>query len=82
MCGTGSGVVATQAPTTAPTLRLGQICSRLSFAVTADFLRSLDFEPAGRDKAAVLYHEYEFLLICDALVAHIKLAAEAQKMAA
>jgi putative phage-type endonuclease len=56
---------------TPPTLRLGQIGERLGFALTADFIRTLGFEPAGRDKAAVLYHEGDFAHICAALVQHI-----------
>lgn len=56
---------------TAPTLRLGQMAERLRFTVTADFLRSLGFEPAARDKAAMLYQEADFDHICRALVRHI-----------
>lgn len=55
----------------APSLRLGQIAERLGFALTADFLRTLGFDPAGRDKAAVLYHEAHFDDICAELVKHI-----------
>lgn len=62
------------APTSAPTLRLGQIVERLGFTVTADFLRSLGFEPAARDKAAMLYHESDFQMICHALIQHIQRA--------
>lgn len=59
---------------TPPTLRLGQITARLGFTLTADFLRTLGFEPAARDKAAQLYHERDFGDICEALVRHIDLA--------
>lgn len=55
----------------APTLRLGQIAERLGFPLTADFLRTLGFEAAGRDKAAVLYHEEHFGDICAELIKHI-----------
>jgi predicted phage-related endonuclease len=61
-------------PTTPPTLRLGQIGERLGFSLTADFLRALGFEPAARDKAAVLYHEADFGSICAALIRHISAA--------
>ena len=54
-----------------PTLRLGQISAHLGFAVTADFLRSLGFEPAGRERAAVLYHASSWPQIQAALVRHI-----------
>lgn len=56
---------------TPPALRLGQIGTRLGFTLTADFLRTLGFEHAGRDKAAVLYHEADFPAICAALIDHI-----------
>ena len=56
----------------AATLRLGQIGERLGFAVTANFLASLGFAPAGRDKAAVLYRQTDFPLMCAALVRHVR----------
>jgi len=59
------------ASATAPTLRLGHIAERLGFALTADFLASLGFAAAGRDRAAVLYHEGDFPAICTALIGHI-----------
>ena len=54
-----------------PTLRLWQIHQRLGFSVSADFLRGLGIEPAGKDRAAVLYHERDFSRICDALIAQV-----------
>lgn len=65
-------------PDAPPTLRLGQITERLGFALTADFMRVLGFEPAGRDKAAVLYHEAQFPQICAALIAHVESVQLAQ----
>ena len=59
-------------PATAPALSLGKLSTRLGFTVTADFLRSLGFEPAGRERAAVLYHEADFAHICAAIVDHIQ----------
>lgn len=67
----------TEAPAAPPTLRLGQIAERLGFALTADQLRALGFEPAGRDKAAVLFHEHNFPNICVALVERINAAKAA-----
>lgn len=64
----------------APTLRLGQIAERLGFSLTADFLRTLGFEPAARDKAAQLYHEHDFTMICAALNRHIS-AVQAKQAA-
>jgi predicted phage-related endonuclease len=58
-------------PTTAPTLRLGQICERLGFTMTADFLAKLGFVHAAQEKAAKLYHESDFPSICAALIRHI-----------
>lgn len=60
-----------EAPTAAPTLRLGQIAERLGFSLTADFLNQLGFAAAGRDRAAVLYHEADFPAMCAALIRHI-----------
>lgn len=54
----------------APTLRLGVICDRLGFNVTADFLAGLGFH-AKTEKAARLYQEAEFTAMCDAIVAHV-----------
>ena len=54
-----------------PSLKLGQIAERLGFTLTADFLKSLGFEPAATDRASKLYHEHDFTLICAALVKHI-----------
>lgn len=62
------------AATTPPSLRLGQICERLGFTITADFLNSLGFAPAGKDRAAVLFHERDFPAMCAALIRHIGLA--------
>ncbi|MEC5161887.1 YqaJ viral recombinase family protein [Janthinobacterium sp. CG_S6] len=61
-----------------PSLRLGQITERLGFALTAEFLRTLGFEPSGRDRAAVLYHEAQYPYICQALVHHIQQAQAKQ----
>ncbi len=62
---------------TQPTLRLGQINERLTpIQLTADGLRTLGFEPAGRERAAVLYHEQDFERICRALVEHIENVCE------
>jgi hypothetical protein len=58
-------------PAPAPTLKLGQIGDRLGFTLTQAFVASLGFEPAGREKNAVLYHDAQFPLICDALSAHV-----------
>jgi predicted phage-related endonuclease len=66
------------APATAPTLRLGQIAERLGFSLTADFLASLGFAAAGRDRAAVLYHEADFASMCAALIRHVTAVGQAK----
>lgn len=57
---------------TPPTLKLGEICTRLGFTVTADFLTGLGYAPAATDRNSKLYHEQDFPHICAALVAHIE----------
>lgn len=60
------------ATSTPPSLKLGQIADRLGFGLSADFLRSLGFEPAAKVGSHGVYHEADFALICAALVSHIK----------
>lgn len=57
---------------TGATIKLGQICERLGFTVSTEFIRSLGVEPAGRERAAVLYREADFPTICDWLIGHIQ----------
>lgn len=54
-----------------PSLKLGDISSRLGFTVTADFLLSLGFSPAATEKNSKLFHEADFNNICAALLRHI-----------
>lgn len=61
-----------------PTLRIGTIKERLQhMSVTAEDLRALGFEPAGRERAAPLYHDDDFPAICEAIAAQA-MAAKAQ----
>ncbi|MES2247626.1 MAG: hypothetical protein V4645_10110 [Pseudomonadota bacterium] len=64
-----AGTVAANEPAPAgvPTLRIGDIAARLGFTLTAEQLRGLGVEPAGRERGATLYHEHQFPAICDAL---------------
>lgn len=77
----GLRIVSTPAPsarTGPPTLRIGTIKERLQhMSVTAEDLRALGFEPAGRERAAPLYHDDDFPAICEAIAAQA-LAAKAQ----
>lgn len=59
---------------TSTTIKLGEICARLGFAVTADFLAQLGFKPHAIDKNAKLYRECDFPRICNALIDHINAA--------
>jgi predicted phage-related endonuclease len=64
---------------TPPTLRLGQINERLApISLTADGLAALGFTAAGRERAAVLYHEADFPRICAALIRHVTAVAQAK----
>ena len=57
----------------AATLKLGDVNARLApIHVSADGLRDLGIEPAGRDKRAVLYRESQFAEICQVLVLHLQ----------
>lgn len=70
-------------PTSAPTLRLGQINERLApIALTAEGLATLGFKHAATDKAAKLYHEETFPQICAALIRHVQAAAQGIEKAA
>lgn len=63
----------------AATLKLGDVNARLTpIQVTADGLRELGIEPAGRDKRAVLYSESQFAGLCDAIA---RRAMEAKRAA-
>ncbi len=60
------------------TLKLGTICERLGFTMTAAFVGdTLGIKPAKVDGAAKLYRESDFRRICVALVAHVARAQEA-----
>ncbi len=66
------------ARTGVPTLRIGVIKERLQhMTVTAEDLRALGFEPAGRERAAPLYHDEDFPAICEAIAARA-LASKAE----
>lgn len=56
---------------TGATMKLGEICYRLGFAITAQFLASIGFEPVGHERASKLYRSCDYRAICIALVKHI-----------
>ena len=59
------------------TLKLGAICERLGFTVTAAFLAdTLHIKHSATDKAAKLYRESDWPVICRQLTAHINAVRE------
>ena len=60
------------APATAPSLKLVAIAERLGFALSADFLRGLGFEPVAKVGVHGVYHEAQFPDMLAALVRHIE----------
>ena len=52
-------------------IKLGEICARLGFTVSADFLASIGFDPMATDKNAKLYREDSFKHICAGISAHV-----------
>ena len=69
------------APSTPPSLKLGQISERIGWTVTADLLTRLGFPPAATDKNANLYHEADFTRMLDAMIQHLR-AVQLQQRAA
>jgi hypothetical protein len=62
----------TLAPTTPPSLKLGEIEKRLGFPLSAAFLFGLGFKPAAKVGAHGVYHEADFPHMLAALVRHIE----------
>lgn len=62
-------------PDEPPSLKLGEINQRLApLSVTAEGLRQFGFEPAGKDRRAVLYHACQWPAMCSAIVRHVQAA--------
>lgn len=53
------------------TIKLGEICARLGFTVTADFLAGLGISPVATDKNAKLYDANKFPTICRLISDHV-----------
>lgn len=64
--------IAIDAAKAGQTMKLGDICHRLGFTVTAEFLAALGFKPASTDRSAKLYLESSFPAICTAIVRHVQ----------
>jgi hypothetical protein len=60
-----------RAAQTGKMINLGELCRRLGFSVTADFLASLGFE-ATIERNAKTYPESDFLNICNFLIDHLE----------
>lgn len=60
------------ASTSQPSLKLGEIGALLGFNLSADFLRTLGFEVALKDRGACLYHREQLPSMLSALVRHIE----------
>lgn len=56
---------------TGKTIKLGEICARLGFTVTADFIASLGINPVATEKNAKLYSESKFPTICRLISDHV-----------
>lgn len=69
------------AAATPPTLKLGTICERLGFTVTADFLASLGFPMVAQEKSSKLWRESDFPGICSAIAQHVVAVANAREAA-
>lgn len=58
-------------------IKLGDINARISpLTITADGLRQLGFEPAGRDRSATLYREADFPHVCHAMAKVLEQAVQ------
>lgn len=64
---------------TGRTMKMGDICNLLGVIVNADFLSSLGIQPVKVDRAAKLYRESDFPIICNAIARHITHVGEAHK---
>ena len=63
-----------------PTLKLGDINTRLGFTVTADFLAGLGFT-ATQQQQAKLFRESDWTAICQGISAHVMAVAQVRKAA-
>ena len=57
-------------------IRLGEICQRLGFTVTADFLSSLGISHVAQERTAKMYRAGDFDLICDRIANHVMAVKE------
>lgn len=62
-------------PAGPPTLKLGTICERLGFTVTAAYLAELGYPGVKGERNSVVFHNEDFRAICAAIVSHVTEAA-------
>lgn len=77
-----SDAIAVPANACLPRIKLGEICARLGYTVSAEFLSSLGFDPVATDKNAKLYSEGSFPGICRRISDHTLRVAMTTKLAA
>jgi len=65
-----------------PTLKLGEIQSRLGMRVTEVFLTGLGYPPALAEQGARYYHQADFAPICSAIASHVLTTATRNWLAA
>lgn len=68
--------VTNQAPDRSQLLKLGEICDRLGFKVTAHFLEERGILPVARLRTAQLYPADSFPLICQKIIEHVQTCRE------
>jgi putative phage-type endonuclease len=78
---TTAGPMVQQSAEDGQRIKLGDISTQLGFAIPADFLRSLGFEPVARERSAIMYRASDFPRICAALIAHIQNVQSSQAAA-
>lgn len=57
-------------------MKLGEICTRLGFTVSAEFLSSIGFTPVAAEKNSKLFRACDFPAVCSALIQHIEQVSE------
>lgn len=77
-----SDAIAAPANACLPKIKLGEICTRLGFTVSAEFLASLGFDPVATNKNAKLYNEASFPGICRRISDHTLRVGMTTKLAA
>jgi hypothetical protein len=59
-----------------PAMTTGDICQKLGFAVTCEFLTKLGFPPDETTATAYFWYSERFQNICGALIHHLKIITD------